>query len=85
MILIHGLLSVLRSSLAFWEVVEYSAAAVVLGGAIGEYISEFKKLPRDEHKREKLAKLSTIVLIAGTRSGACGVGAYITAIRTGDR
>jgi hypothetical protein len=56
---------VFRSSLAFWEVIEYSATAIVILGAVGEYFVEFKKFPRDEHKRERFGKLSALVLIAG--------------------
>jgi hypothetical protein len=65
MILIWSFLSLLRSSLRFWEWVEYCATGVVILGCVGEYLAEFKHFPRDSEKRHWFAKRSLLLLIAG--------------------
>ncbi|HEX3526354.1 MAG TPA: hypothetical protein VH988_04740 [Thermoanaerobaculia bacterium] len=51
------------SSLAFWRVVEYASIGVIIVGVVGEYVSDF--VIRDAKKKERLGKISTLVLIAG--------------------
>src|ERR1700733_10024929 len=63
--LIPSLLAALKSSLLFWEIIEYSATGIVILGAVGEYFAEFRDRPRDESERKKFAKLSALVLIGG--------------------
>jgi len=65
MTLIASFLSDARLSLPFWEAVEYIATGIVILGAIGEYLAEFRRFPKEQHKREQFAKLSALVLIAG--------------------
>jgi hypothetical protein len=76
-------LSVIRFSLAFWEVIEYSGTGIVIVGAIDEYIAEFKKLPGDEHKRERFRKIRAIVLVAGLAVELAGVPNYGSFISSG--
>jgi hypothetical protein len=65
MILTGSDLAALKSSLAFWEIVEYVSAATVLIGVIGEYIAEFTSFAAKRSVEKSLAKLSTLVLIIG--------------------
>src|SRR6266567_7149225 len=65
MILTGSDLAALKSSLEFWEIVEYVSAATVLFGVIGEYVAEFTKLAEKMGIEKKLAKFSTLVLIIG--------------------
>jgi hypothetical protein len=63
-----SLFSFLVSSTPFWEGVEYSAEAIVVIGAIGEFLTEFEYvLKGDDNKtlRHRFGKLAAIVLIAG--------------------
>lgn len=56
------------SSLELWEWVEYISEFVVILGAAGEGLGEFTNFlgSRDsEHRKEKVLKVSTIVLLAG--------------------
>ena len=57
--------STLRSSLGFWEIVDYIATGIVLIGVAGESVAEFLRFPKDEYKRTQVAKLSALILIVG--------------------
>lgn len=54
-------------SLGSWEIIEYAGTAVVIVAVIGEYIADFGVfgIPKNEYFNKQLAKLSTLVLIAG--------------------
>ena len=60
-------------ALDFWEWVEYSAAAIVFGGAIGEFISEFTRWPENKYKREQVGKVSALILIVGLAAELIGL------------
>ena len=55
----------LMSPLDRWQIVEYAASAVVIVGVLGEYLAEFHVLKDNEERRRTVAKLSTLVLLAG--------------------
>src|SRR5258707_7197637 len=55
----------LDSLLNKWEWAEYISAAVVILGAVGEFMAEFTTIFRQEHSKKRLAKVATIVLIGG--------------------
>jgi hypothetical protein len=65
MILNASDLAALKSSLEFWEIVEYISAATVLFGVVGEYVAEFTEFATKMEIEKKLAKISTLVLIVG--------------------
>jgi hypothetical protein len=53
-------------SVLSWEFVEYSGTIIVIVACWGEYEADFGKIvSKCEHIKERLAKLSTIILIAG--------------------
>lgn len=57
-----------ESSLAFWEIVEYIAEAVVIIGAAGEGLGEFTNLlgaKECSERKDRILRISTIVLIIG--------------------
>jgi hypothetical protein len=56
---------VLESALGFWEVTEIAAAGIVLVGVIGEFLADFTKIVASQRSKERLGKLSTLVLILG--------------------
>jgi hypothetical protein len=58
--------SALATSLERWELAEYTACALVALGCIGEFIAEFTRWWTGgiEEKKHRLAKLSTLLLIA---------------------
>jgi hypothetical protein len=65
---IASLFSSLASSTPFWEGIEYSAEAIVVIGAVGEFLTEFEyTLKGDDKKvlRHRIGKLAAIVLIVG--------------------
>jgi hypothetical protein len=62
------LLMPLDIEVAFWERLEYLAAAIVIIGAIGEAIADFCKYFKDRRNRKRkdlLSKWATIILIIG--------------------
>jgi hypothetical protein len=57
--------NVLAHSLSSWELAEYFGTILVIVGAAGEYLAEFRHIPRDEPKRKLFEKRYAIVLIVG--------------------
>lgn len=55
--------SSLTSPIEFWESVEIISVVIVILGVVGEYISDF--VLRDAKKKEKIGKISTLVLVVG--------------------
>jgi hypothetical protein len=58
----------LLSSTEFWEWVEYVAEAIVVIGAVGEFLTEFEYILKGENQkslRHRTGKLAAIVLIVG--------------------
>jgi hypothetical protein len=61
------------SSLDLWEYFEYSATAIVFVAAAGECCAEFTKWPQRRGIKERLAKLSTLVLVIALAGELLGV------------
>jgi hypothetical protein len=61
------------SSLDFWEYFEYSATAIVFLAAAGEYCAEFARWPEERGRKERLAKVSTLVLVIALAGELLGV------------
>jgi len=55
----------LMSPLDRWQAVQYVASAIVIVGALGGYLAEFHILRDNEEQRRTVAKLSTLVILAG--------------------
>jgi hypothetical protein len=55
----------LSSSLLFWEISGFFCTVVVIAGCVGEYIAEFTDILRGQIAKQKLARLSLIILTAG--------------------
>lgn len=53
------------SSLDRWEIVEYLGTATVIAGVVGEVLADFKYFPKNAENRDRFAKVSALVLIAG--------------------
>jgi hypothetical protein len=79
------------SPLGRWELIEYLGEAVVIVGVLTEYLAEFHVLQKEEQKvqRRKLAKLGSLILLAGLAVELSGVvrtsqlsGALIAALNT---
>jgi uncharacterized protein YdbL (DUF1318 family) len=66
-------LAALKSSLEFWEIVEYVATTTVLIGVVGEYVAEFTKFAEKRGIERKLGKLSTLILIVGLAAELLGL------------
>jgi len=63
-----SLFSSLISSLPFWEDAEYLAAAIVVCGAVGEFLTEFEyvfKGDDNEESRHRFGKYAALLLIIG--------------------
>jgi hypothetical protein len=60
-------LTALKESLwsNFWDNCEYIALFAVFFGVVGEFVAQFGRLPQDPVSKVKLAKASTLLLIAG--------------------
>jgi hypothetical protein len=55
----------LKAALNCWEWFGYISTAIVFIGCIGEFVAEFTSLPKSKESRDRLARLSLIVLILG--------------------
>jgi hypothetical protein len=66
----------LKSTLYGWECVEYASTTVVLIGVVGEFIAEFTKFAVLRGLKDRIGKVSTLILIVGLS------GELIALIRT---
>ena len=70
---IHWLWRTLADSLSLWEGVEYAGTILVILGVIGEYLAEFRKIPKDEVRRKRFEKSCATVLIIGLSAELLGL------------
>jgi len=55
----------IKSALTSWEWCEYISTAVVFLGCVGEFVAEFTSLAKSHESKNRIARLSLIVLILG--------------------
>jgi hypothetical protein len=56
------------SSIGFWEIIEYAAEAIVIIGALGEFLTEFEFVLKGDEKRtirHRIGKAAALMLIIG--------------------
>ncbi|MGB6875925.1 MAG: hypothetical protein WBD87_07800 [Candidatus Acidiferrales bacterium] len=71
--MIPSFLRSINSSISFWEIFEYAGTVIVIIGAVGEFLAEFKQVPRDDARRRRFARLAALILIGGLGIELIGV------------